>query len=119
MLMDNGHSSFFGTLQSAKEYFERIGFPCPPSVTPTDYFLQISDKNFSSQRDFNFHETFKTSPEMAALTTVLAQHQTDAESVRSMESPTQERPVPFWFKVCYRRLLYTPYSHPESFLLCF
>ena len=55
LLLEKGRSIFFGSLSEGFEHFSRIGFECPPRVTPTDYFLQISDTNFSfgdSQVDF-------------------------------------------------------------------
>jgi hypothetical protein len=115
LLLERGTSSFFGTLQESIAYFSRLGFVCPPSVTPTDYFLQISDSNFSFAEAFNFEEAFNKSPEFEKLQAKLteygalcaspARHQlAKSASVRSLELAK----VPFWKKVYV--LLYRDYA---------
>lgn len=71
MLLDRGKCIFFGMLSEATTYFSRIGFKCPPSVTPTDYFLQISDSNFKYTENFNFHDAYAASPEFIKLQSFL------------------------------------------------
>lgn len=67
LLLERGATIFFGSVPQSLEYFARNGHPCPPSVTSTDYFLQISDSNFSFAKDADFHFVFEQSPENAAL----------------------------------------------------
>jgi ABC-type multidrug transport system ATPase subunit len=60
MFLENGNTTFFGTLPQSLAHFSGLGFPCPSSVTPTDYFLQITDKNFSTS-DCDFRESYQAS----------------------------------------------------------
>jgi ABC-type multidrug transport system ATPase subunit len=71
LLLDNGAAVFQGSLPEAMQYFEKIGFPCPPNITPTDYFLQISDSNFKYTKNFDFEETYYASGEYVALMSYL------------------------------------------------
>jgi len=71
LLLDNGESTFFGTIPESLEYFSRIGFPCPSGVTPTDYYLQISDSNFSYTENFDFIDSFSKSIEATNLKNML------------------------------------------------
>eukprot|EP01038_Epipyxis_sp_PR26KG_P013595 gene13595-18245_t len=60
MLLGCGSTVYFGTLDEAQGYFSNLGFICPDSVTPTDYFLQISDTNYSySDSNIDFHGEFR------------------------------------------------------------
>lgn len=74
LLLERGSSIFFGTVDESLKYFSRIGYSCPDSVTPTDYFLQISDSNFSFAKDFDFHGSFLASAESKSLVDTLAGH---------------------------------------------
>lgn len=73
MLMESGTTTYFGPAAAACEYFSGIGFPCPVGVTPTDYFLQISDTNFSTI-DFDFTDAFAKSSQAAAVNDLLDRH---------------------------------------------
>ena len=53
-----GASVYFGTVPESLAYFAGLGYPCPHIVTPTDYFLQISDSNFASAAHFDFEEAY-------------------------------------------------------------
>ncbi len=80
LLLERGSSIFFGSVPEASAYFSRIGFACPPSVTPTDYFLQISDSNFTFVQDHDFHTSFAISAEGNALAGILDEHKKHCES---------------------------------------
>lgn len=67
MLVGGGGMIFFGTLAESVQYFDRIGFPAPEIYTPTDVFLQVSDKNFGDNHDFDFEGAFACSPLAARL----------------------------------------------------
>ena len=67
LLLERGSTIFFGSVPQSMEFFSRNGHPCPPAVTPTDYFLQISDSNFSFAKAVDFHRVFEDSPENVAL----------------------------------------------------
>lgn len=41
MLMVAGSIVYHGTYESAVDYFESVGFPCPDTYTPTDYFMTL------------------------------------------------------------------------------
>jgi ABC-type multidrug transport system ATPase subunit len=72
LLLERGSTIFFGTLPESMGFFERSGHPCPPAVTPTDYFLQISDSNFSFVKDTDFHHVFEQSPENIELMSIMS-----------------------------------------------
>jgi hypothetical protein len=61
---------FFGTNEESMTYFSRIGYPCPSKVTPTDYFLKISDSNFNDSK-ISFKASYRNSPEAQSLMTLL------------------------------------------------
>jgi ABC-type multidrug transport system ATPase subunit len=77
-------------------------------VTPTDYYLQITDSNFASEEsdetmNFNFTKTWKDSYELRAVNDVLSKHE---ELCRGNKIPRRDQqhqqnksPVPFWKQV--------------------
>lgn len=67
LLLERGSTIFFGSVPQSMEFFARNGHPCPDAVTPTDFFLQISDSNFSFAKDVDFHHLYEQSPENTAL----------------------------------------------------
>lgn len=103
--MERGSSLYFGSLPGATTYFSRYGFSCPPSVTPTDFFLQISDKNFSFKQDVDFRQTFLDSPECKELVD-LVDSQKNLSPTSTVTNSAGE--VPFWFKVYV--LVYREYA---------
>ena len=102
LLLERGSTIFFGTVPQSMEYFARSGHPCPPAVTPTDYFLQISDSNFSFAKDTDFHHVFDKSPENAELLDVVTTLKTlcnDPKRTLVEKESTEAavlKQVPFW-----------------------
>ncbi|KAG8343829.1 putative ABC transporter ABC 2 type transporter [Trypanosoma vivax] len=41
MLLTGGHCVYHDTMQNVVPYFESIGFPCPKTFTPTDFFMTL------------------------------------------------------------------------------
>jgi ABC-type multidrug transport system ATPase subunit len=41
LVLGQGGSVFFGTVDEATAYFRHRGLPVPPNQTPTDFFLQV------------------------------------------------------------------------------
>jgi ABC-type multidrug transport system ATPase subunit len=41
LLLEKGRMAFCGSSKHAMEYFESLGFPCPPNANPADYFLEL------------------------------------------------------------------------------
>ena len=54
MIIGGGAMSFFGTVSESIEHLSSIGFPPPDNYSPTDYFLQVSDRNFTGYNEINF-----------------------------------------------------------------
>jgi ABC-type multidrug transport system ATPase subunit len=55
LIMENGACVYFGTLPDSISHFSSLGHICQGGVTPTDFFLQITDSKFSEsagQQDF-------------------------------------------------------------------
>eukprot|EP01035_Chromulina_nebulosa_P016161 gene16161-21423_t len=65
LLLDKGGGIFFGSVAESISYFEGLGFLCPIAVTPTDYFLKISDSNFDFSQEFDFHTAYARSGQAA------------------------------------------------------
>jgi len=42
LLGKGGKTVFFGPITQAKEYFARIGFPCPENCNPADFFMDVT-----------------------------------------------------------------------------
>jgi hypothetical protein len=74
ILMDQGSFIYFGSVPGATSYFSKIGYPCPETGTPTDYFLQISDSNFNLESEFDFEQAFDHSDEFGAILSVVEKH---------------------------------------------
>jgi hypothetical protein len=109
LLLDRGTSIFFGTLDQSIAYFEKIGFLCPPAVTPTDYFLKISDSNFNYSEDFDFKKAFNMSAEAGDVVATLEKCKELSVQLNSgQQSNTEERKVPFWRQVYV--LVYREYT---------
>ena len=58
LLLNQGASVYFGSVPQSLAYFSGLGYPCPNTVTATDYFLQISDLNFTSAAQFDFEKAY-------------------------------------------------------------
>lgn len=110
LLLEQGSSVFFGSLLEASNYFSRLGYRCPKSVTPTDYYLQITDSNFASEGDtpINFATTWKESYELGAVHDVLGKHEELCTSNKIAKREQVSSPVPFWKQVYV--LIYRDYA---------
>ena len=54
MVLGNGTMTFFGTVAESVQHLIGIGFLPPDNYSPMDFFLQVSDKNFSTRTAVNF-----------------------------------------------------------------
>ena len=41
LLLDRGHTVYFGPAATAMDYFAKLGFPCPQFANPADYLLDL------------------------------------------------------------------------------
>lgn len=73
LLLGNGSMLFFGTVQESLEYFTNLGFMIPSNYTPTDIYLQLIDKNFGSNQNYDFENAFITSKYAGDVSTVIEQ----------------------------------------------
>lgn len=68
MLLTQGQVAFFGKAASAMAYFERHGFPCPPSFNPADHLLLLTNADFASAEQVQaVRKAWADSPEAAAV----------------------------------------------------
>jgi hypothetical protein len=65
---------FFGTVPESIAYFSSIGFAPPEEYTPTDVYLQVTDKNFGSNVDFDFEGTFACSSYASKLSLLIDEY---------------------------------------------
>jgi ABC-type multidrug transport system ATPase subunit len=72
LLLANDGMMFFGTLDESREYFASIGYPTPKGVSPTDFFLKVTDMNFSSDVTFNFESAYSCSEYAQRTATLIA-----------------------------------------------
>jgi len=107
LLMEGGESTFFGPLKNALEHFSRCGFTCPKSITPTDFFLQVSDPSYDGEKKFDFKKGFKEASDGLALTQMLEKHEQFCKT-NSGALVVQVDPVPFWKQVYV--LVYREYA---------
>jgi len=54
LLGKGGRTVFFGPIPQAKDYFARIGFPCPEGANPADFFLDVTSGKVPSSLKFDF-----------------------------------------------------------------
>lgn len=54
MVLGGGSMNFFGTVPESLDHLSSIGFAPPDDYSPTDYFLQASDRNFTGFNQVNF-----------------------------------------------------------------
>ncbi|RDW93714.1 putative ABC transporter [Aspergillus mulundensis] len=45
LLIEDGKCAYFGRAEHAREYFENLGFECPPRWTTPDFLTSVSDVN--------------------------------------------------------------------------
>eukprot|EP01031_Cornospumella_fuschlensis_P027142 gene27142-32787_t len=81
MLIDKGQLLFFGTLEESMTHFASIGYNCPKLVTPTDFFMQVTDTSFEYGDNFDFVSAFSKSNYYAALDHALINNKQDTKSV--------------------------------------
>jgi len=54
LLGKGGRTVYFGPVKQAQEYFERIGFPCPPGENPADFFMDVTSGKVPSSLKADF-----------------------------------------------------------------
>ena len=45
LLIHEGRCAYFGPMEEAKEYFESLGFECPPRWTTADFLTSTTDEH--------------------------------------------------------------------------
>jgi ABC-type multidrug transport system ATPase subunit len=116
--LEQGSSIFFGSLFEASHYFSSLGYQCPKSITPTDYYLQITDSNFHSEKSENLSlpdnvedDHFKTkwndSDNYFALKDALNRHEDFCQNINQHQMSVLKVAVPFWRQVSV--LIYREY----------
>jgi ATP-binding cassette subfamily G (WHITE) protein 2 (SNQ2) len=105
LVVNSGREIYFGPVSNAKEYFEALGFYCPPSTTLPDFLTSMSGdpSSRSVRKDFkgqvplsaeDFERAFKLSRQGVALK---ADAKTLPQSSKpiSLKGPSQKYFVPF------------------------
>jgi hypothetical protein len=116
--LEQGSSIFFGSLLEASHYFSSLGYQCPKSITPTDYYLQITDSNFHSEKSENLSlpdnvedDHFKTkwndSDNYFTLKDALNRHEDFCQNMNQHQMSVLKVAVPFWRQVSV--LIYREY----------
>jgi len=54
LLGKGGRVVYFGPIEKAHQYFERIGFPCPPNENPADFFMDVTSGKIPSSLKADF-----------------------------------------------------------------
>jgi len=54
LLGKGGRVVYFGPVDKATQYFERIGFPCPPNDNPADFFMDVTSGKIPSSLKADF-----------------------------------------------------------------
>eukprot|EP00833_Pecoramyces_ruminatium_P006646 jgi/Orpsp1_1/1180678/evm.model.c7180000074299.1 len=54
LLGKGGRVVYFGPVEKAHQYFERIGFPCPPNENPADFFMDVTSGKIPSSLKADF-----------------------------------------------------------------
>jgi len=54
LLGKGGRTVYFGPVNKAHIYFERIGFPCPPNENPADFFMDVTSGKIPSSLKADF-----------------------------------------------------------------
>jgi ABC-type multidrug transport system ATPase subunit len=54
LLGKGGRTVYFGPVDKATQYFERIGFPCPPNENPADFFMDVTSGKVPSSLKADF-----------------------------------------------------------------
>lgn len=84
MLIDKGQLLFFGTLEESMAHFASIGYACPKMVTPTDFFMQVTDTSFEYGDTFDFVSAFRQSAYFTQLDQALTNAKQDTLSVKKV-----------------------------------
>ena len=59
-MIDQGRCAFFGPTDRAKQYFEELGFECPPRQTTADFLTSITDPNARKIKESHKNKTPQT-----------------------------------------------------------
>jgi len=51
MLLTQGRTAYFGTIDKAISYFGNIGYQCPRKSNPSDYFLEAINSDFTDAKE--------------------------------------------------------------------
>ena len=109
LLLNQGASVYFGTVLQSLAYFSGLGYPCPKSVTPTDYFLQISDSNFTSAAHFDFERAYLESAIYTELKMTLHPSALSASTIpEEAKGVTSQVGTSFWRQ--FYTLVYREYA---------
>lgn len=49
MLLSRGRTAYIGDVKEAENYFETIGHPVPPSTNPAEFFLDVTNADFTDE----------------------------------------------------------------------
>jgi len=54
LLINGGRTAYVGPVDQAKDYFARIGFPCPDGVNPADFYMDVASGKVPSALKHDF-----------------------------------------------------------------
>lgn len=95
LLLHEGHQIFFGDLETAKSYFQNLGFECSPRQTSAEFLVAVTDINARVVREGfqarvprtaqEFEDTWKSSHTYLQLQRDIQVHDKATESKLSQE----------------------------------
>lgn len=82
LVLGEGNMTFFGTVQESISHFTVLGAPPPMKYTPTDFYLQITDTNFTDDKKFDFEGAYVSSKYYFQLMDLLENVKTNGTSLK-------------------------------------
>jgi ABC-type multidrug transport system ATPase subunit len=84
LILGKGGMMYFGTVAESMTYFTNIGFPPPAGISPTDFYLKITDQSFSSNVTFSFESSYSCSIHARQVTDIIMDSVAHAEDFLEM-----------------------------------
>lgn len=101
ILLEDGKCAYFGRVEHAKAYFERLGFECPPRWTTPDFLTSVSDpyarrvksgwEDRIPRSAEDFQRAYRKSDAYKAAVADIEEFETEIESKREEQEAARSR----------------------------